>query len=79
MAQAPVEIGLRLQLSKTPSLLTCIAANFDVASSSQLSGIPLIGSGFDAIVWKHRLTGKDSLKIQGMVTPAMLLNSLLLP
>ena len=71
------KIGVRLQLNKTPSLLTCIAANFDFASSSHVSGIiPTIGSGFDATVWKHRLTGKDSHKIQGMATPATLLKSL---
>lgn len=47
--------------------------------SSQMSGIPPIGSGFDATVWKHRLTGKDSHKIHGMATPTMLPTLLLTP
>ena len=36
----------------TPTLAAYIAANFEVASSINTSDIPLVGSGFDATVWR---------------------------
>ncbi len=41
----------------TPTLAAYIAANFEVASSINSSDIPLIGSGFDATVWRGRSGG----------------------
>ena len=42
----------------TPALAVYIAANFEVASSINTSDIPLIGSGFDATVWRGK-TGTE--------------------
>ena len=41
----------------TPTLAAYIAANFEVASSINSSDIPLLGSGFDATVWRGRADG----------------------
>jgi len=41
-----------LQERMTPTLAAHIAANFEVASSINTFDIPLLGSGFDATVWR---------------------------
>ncbi|GLS13350.1 hypothetical protein [Hydrogenophaga electricum] len=47
----------------TPTLAAFIADNFEVASSINTPEIPLLGSGFDATVWK----GRDGTPYAGQV------------
>ncbi len=41
----------------TPTLAAYLAANFEVASVVNSSDIPLVGSGFDATVWRGKAGG----------------------
>lgn len=41
----------------TPTLATYLAENFEVISSENKSDVPLIGSGFDAVVWRGKAGG----------------------
>lgn len=50
MDEAQLTEALRTRM--TPTLAAYIAANFEVASSINTSDIPLVGSGFDATVWR---------------------------
>ena len=49
-----VQLTEALRTPMTPTLAAYIAANFEVASSINTSDIPLVGSGFDATVWRIR-------------------------
>ena len=46
------ELEFALRTTMTPALAAYIAANFKVAGSFNSSDIPLVGSGFDATVWR---------------------------
>lgn len=54
LTQGMSEADMKRDLSElmTPTLAAYIATNFEVASSINTSDIPLIGSGFDATVWR---------------------------
>lgn len=51
------QLETRLNERMTPTQATFIANNFEVASSIDSSDAPLLGSGFDAIVWRGKAGG----------------------
>src|SRR3990167_6386318 len=53
MNEARLKVALESRM--TPTLASYIAANFEVTSSINTPDIPLIGSGFDATVWRGRV------------------------
>ena len=56
--EAPAtDISRDLKERMTPTQAAYIAANFEVASVINSSDIPLVGSGFDATVWRGRGDG----------------------
>ena len=65
LTQGMSKDDLILELSErmTPTLAAYIAANFEVASSINSPDIPLLGSGFDATVWR----GKAGTAFAGQV------------
>jgi hypothetical protein len=50
--QAPGTLQWLLSDRMTPTLAQFIADNFTVASAIDVSDTPLVGSGFDAVVWR---------------------------
>ncbi|MDZ4255315.1 MAG: hypothetical protein U1A72_22320, partial [Sulfuritalea sp.] len=51
------ELTAALRERMTPTLAAYIATNFEVSSSINTSDIPLVGSGFDATVWRGKAGG----------------------
>lgn len=51
----------------TPTQAAYLAANFEVVSAINTSDIPLVGSGFDAMVWR----GKAGTEFAGKIFVSM--------
>lgn len=63
----PADINEASKKRLTPTQAAYLAANFEVASVINTSDIPLLGSGFDATVWR----GKAGTEFAGQVFVSM--------